>query len=100
MTKKKKVNGCDVWYFFGGRRSKGRKNDDAFHNGCLDYILNHYVRTLKEKNLQRAAVWTDNCAAQYKLPPSPTGAAAVFRRYTTSLPQNTSSKECGMPLEK
>jgi hypothetical protein len=51
MMKTKKVNDCDIWHFFGDSRSKGKKNNHVFHNGCLDYILNHYILTLKDKNI-------------------------------------------------
>ena len=65
----KRVNECDVWYFFGESMSKGKKNDHVFHNACLKEIVRYYKRRFKREKkgpIRRVLIWTDNCACQYK----------------------------------
>jgi hypothetical protein len=57
------INTCDVWFFFGPSMSKGKKNDHVFHNACFEHITAWYQ---KNRKVQVAKQWTDNCACQYK----------------------------------
>jgi hypothetical protein len=40
----------DVWHFFGGLLSKGKKNDHVFHNACLEEIVRYYQDGRKRAN--------------------------------------------------
>jgi hypothetical protein len=63
----KTVNDCDVWYFFGDTKSKGKKNDHVFHNACLKHIVEHYQsKRAPDDPITSVKLWTDNCACQYK----------------------------------
>jgi hypothetical protein len=63
------INDCDAWCFFGDTFSKGKKNDHIFHNAFLKDIIESHKRQFPRDGgsvLNKAKVWTDNCAGQCK----------------------------------
>ena len=36
------INDCDKWIVFGDTLSKGKKNENVFHNVCLSHLINFY----------------------------------------------------------
>ena len=58
---------CDVYHFFAETFSKGKKNDHAMHNACLDRIIEEYKVIFEEEGtpLDHVVVWTDNAPNQY-----------------------------------
>jgi hypothetical protein len=69
VTREMQTHDCDVFNFFGDTISKGKKNDNIFHNACLKHIVEHYKKERSENKddpIKRCRIWTDNCAAQYK----------------------------------
>lgn len=61
-----RTNKCDVWQFFGGAESKGKKNNHVFHNGSLDHIVKHYRDHQDVLSPLEIVVHTDGAPTQYK----------------------------------
>jgi len=59
----------DVYHFFAETISKGKKNDHAMHNICLDKLVEIYKVIFREElnvELKVIIVWTDNAPHQYR----------------------------------
>lgn len=60
----------DIKHMIGETMSKGKKNDWAFHNKCLDFIAKEYAKIFEEDPnsppLRHIIVWSDNAPAQYR----------------------------------
>jgi hypothetical protein len=56
----------DVFHFFGKTASKGKWNDWAYHNACIDKVIDHYKVFFEDKGgLGNVITWSDNCPTQY-----------------------------------
>lgn len=59
----------DVHHFLAETFSKGKKNDHAMHNACLDALIKHYKSVWEERfgvPLRVVIVRTDNAPHQYR----------------------------------
>ena len=60
---------CDEWIFFGDTITKGKKNDHALHNNCLEHIISFYDSERSRDNfppIKNNIVHADNCPTQCK----------------------------------
>jgi sentrin-specific protease 1 len=62
------ISNVDIVHFFAETFEKGKKNDHAMHNTCLDYIICKYRAKLRELGIEliRVLLWTDNAPNQYR----------------------------------
>ena len=63
------VNDCDKWLFFGNTISRGKKNNNVFHNNCPTYLIQFCDNERKQHGKDAISfniLHTDNCAPQYK----------------------------------
>ena len=63
------INNCDKWIVLGDNLSKGKKNDNVFHNAVLTYVIKFYDAEREANGKQpipNNIFHTDNCPAQYK----------------------------------
>ena len=73
----------DVHHFFAETISKGKKNDHAMHNICLDAIIRRYqgIFAGRGDTLEHVIVWTDNAPTQYRCRHTFLKVASVVERH-------------------
>lgn len=43
------IKDCDVRYFLGSTISKGKTNDNVFHDACLDHLIDAYQKRFQSE---------------------------------------------------
>ncbi|MGB2447348.1 MAG: hypothetical protein ACPICB_06430, partial [Candidatus Poseidoniaceae archaeon] len=74
----------DVHHFFAESISKGKKNDHAMHNVCLDAIIKRYKSIFRDElgvELEHVIFWTDNAPHQYRCRQAFLPTASVLLRH-------------------